>query len=135
MSNGLFAVDGVDIAGLVAEHLGPRVLEASLQTFTTGARDANKLTGGKARTPNPPVPARGFWKDYSPRQIDGQAVLKNDRKAIILGGTTPTPPLLVYNDEITMEGVTLYVVRVERRDPAGARFVYQCRDRRGPDGQ
>lgn len=132
MGNALFEIDGIDVAGLIAEHVGPRVLSASVVTFTTGARTPGELTKGRARTPNAPVTGRGFWEDYTPFQIDGQAVLLKDRKAVLIGDTFGGREF-GEDDQITMEGVTLKIVRLQGRDPAAATFVYQCRDLKGPD--
>lgn len=129
MGNGLFSVDGVDIAGLVAEHIGPRVLDATLTIFDQGARDPAKLTGGKARTPRPPQKCKGFWRSYSTRAIDGQIILTGDRRAVLIGDTNAAAiAALKPRDLIAMEGVTYAIVRLEKRDPAAATWTFQCRD-------
>lgn len=136
MSNGLFKVDGIDLPGVIAASLGPRGLEAVLTVYTIGARDSGNLSAGQAVTAADPAPkARGFWKEYRSYDIDGSKVLLGDRKAVLLGGSNPAViAALKVDDKITMEGVTLSIVRLEKRDPAAATYTFQCRDRSGPNG-
>lgn len=42
---------GIDIAGLVAQHIGPGVQSATLRKFTAGSYDANDPSAGLAQTP------------------------------------------------------------------------------------
>ena len=54
-----------------------------------------------------------------------------DRRAVLIGDTIPAGGHPEVDDAITIEGQTLYMVKLESRDPAAAVYVYQCRDR-GP---
>lgn len=133
MGNPLF---GVDIAGLVAKHVGPGVLEVLItRAASTGARQAGNLTGGKVKAAPQTWPCRGFWEDFTGLPPPGAMIEANDRKAVLIGDTIPPEALpLRLNDAITCEGLTLYLVKQLSRDPAAAHYVLQCRDRRGPDG-
>lgn len=131
MGNGLFAVDGIDVAALVAEHLGPRVLPCVLiKPGAPGVRDPAHPT--RAPEAGPPVnhTCRGFIEDFSSASIDGTLIKAGDRKVTILGATLKgvEPDAGVDRDRVTVEGKTWSIHRIVSRDPAGATFVLQVRD-------
>ncbi len=97
-------------------------------------RDPADPTAGKAASPTE-FKCRGIWEDYKPSEVDGTNILLNDRKALLIGDTIPTGGIPEKQDSISIEGQTLFVRRLEKRDPAAATFLYQCTDRKGPDGQ
>ena len=130
MGNPLF---GVDIAGIVADVIGPAVLDVTITRYVRGARDPNNLTAGVALTPVT-FACKGFWEDYSGLAPPGVTVEENDRKAVLIGDTIPDGGIPQRNDEITIEGATLFVAKLQSRDPAAAVYVFQCGDRRGSDG-
>ncbi len=130
MGNELF---GVDIAGLIADNIGPGVLECTITKKSYAPRDAANPTKGKTATPATHS-CRGFWEDYAPADIDGTNILLNDRKAVLIGDTIPDGAIPQKQDEITIEGKTLVVHRLQLRDPAAAVYIYQCRDRKGQNG-
>jgi len=132
---------GLNIAKVVAQAIGKDLLAATLTTYAPGARNPANLSAGRQ-----PViyagEARGYWEDFTPRQVDGERILSDDRKAVLLGGTIKGArpgnkggPIPQTDDVITMDGVSLRVVRRLSRDPAGATYTFQCRDTRGPDAQ
>jgi hypothetical protein len=131
MGNVIF---GVDIARIVAAAIGPGVLEATITNYQPGARNPANISAG---IPKVAVvhECRGFWEDYEPTDIDGRLILVNDRKAVLIGDTIPEGAIPGPGSAIMIEGQTLFVHRLESRDPAAAAFVFQCRDRAGPDGQ
>lgn len=131
MGNELF---GVDIAGIVADTLGEGLLDVVVTRYAEGARDANNLTGGRPKTPTTVEGIKGFWDDFTGTPPPGIELEVGDRKAVLIGDTIPAGGQPLKNDAITIEGVTLYMVQLASRDPAAAVYVYQCRDRRGPDG-
>lgn len=132
MGNDLF---DVDIAGLVAEHVGPGVLEAMITRTPKGARQVGNLTGGPVAGAPLSWQCRGFWEDFTGQPPPGVELELNDRKAVLIGDTIPAAALpLRADDAITIEGQTLYMVKLLARDPAAAVFILLCRDRRGPDG-
>lgn len=127
---------GIDIAGLVAKHIGPGVHDAVLSIFDPAAARAPgaKLTEGRQRVAVPHS-GKGFWEDYSPGQI-GEAVLGTDRKAVLIGDTFASGVVasLKKGDRISIKGADMMVWRLESRDPAGAVIKVQCRDQAGPNG-
>ena len=127
MGNRLF---GVDIAGIVAAKIGPGVLAATItRRASTGARQAGNLTGGLVKAGPQSWLCRGFWEDFTGTP-PGIELELNDRKAVLIGNTIPRDALpLQKNDEITIEGLTLFVVKQLSRDPAAAVFTLLCRDR------
>lgn len=131
MGNELF---GIDIAGIVAEEIGPGLLDVVFTNYQLGNRTAGDLSAGRAKTPTS-YSCKGFWESYPTRLIDGEIILQTDRRAVLIGDTMPAGVIPKEGTQITIEGKTLAVVRLESRDPAAAVYVFQCRDRRGPDGQ
>ena len=112
---------GIDIAGIVAQHIGPGVHDAVVSIIDPAAPRAPgaKLTEGRTRVPVLHE-GKGFWEDYSPGQI-GEQVLATDRKAVLIGDTFKTDLTKVKKgDRITIKGATMMVWRLESRDPAGA---------------
>lgn len=132
MSNGMFAVDGIDLPGLVAEHLGPRVLPCVLYKPTgTPERDPDDPTS----VPEPGAPVahgcRGWIEDFNPVVVDGTRIKAGDRKVILLGATiegSVEPEGGVGKDQVLVEGKRWNVHRVLSRDPAAATFTLQVRD-------
>lgn len=131
MGNILF---GVDIAALIADNIGPGVLDVAISKKASGARDPANPANGIPQTPSP-FACKGFWEDFAPADIDGSNILLNDRKAVLIGDTIPADGIPQKQDEITIEGRTLAVHRLILRDPAAAVYIFHCRDRKGPDGQ
>lgn len=117
---------GIDIAGIVNAELGPGLLPATLQVVTPGSRDPLNVTSGT----NPTVveySCRGVLEDYDDRQIDGELILRGDRKVLLLGksiggGAVEPKP----GDQVTIEGRTFSVIGVTR-DPAAATYTLQVR--------
>lgn len=130
MGNELF---GVDIAGIVADNMAGQLLPVTVTRQTPGARDPNNLTGGVPQTPATVTGIDGFWEDFTRDPGPGVEVQLGDRKAVLIGDTIPAGGHPLRGDAITIEGMTLYVVKLMSRDPAAAVYVYQCRDRRGTD--
>jgi hypothetical protein len=130
MGNGLFRVDGIDVAALVAQHLGPRVLPCVVvRPGPAGARDlANPTLAPQAGEPTR-YPCRGFIENVSVRMIDGALVQVGDRKITILGATLKTEPQTgIGKDLIEIEGGTWAALQVLSRDPAGATYSILGRD-------
>lgn len=127
---------GIDIAAIVAEHIGPGVHDAVLSIYDPAAPRAPgaPMTGGRPRVPSD-YACKGFWEDYSPGQVGGE-VLASDRKAVLIGDTIPAGAAgkLKRGDQISINGLQMMVWRMEGRDPAGAVIKVQCRDQAGPDG-
>lgn len=123
---------GVDIAGIIDDALSDGLPDVLIERYIAGAREPGKLTGGRATTPRT-AGCSGFWEDYTGLAPAGVTLELNDRKAVLIGDTIPADMIPMRNDALTIEGQTLYVVKLQSRDPAAAVYVYQCRDRRGPD--
>jgi hypothetical protein len=128
MGNELF---GVDIAGIVADALGDGLLDVTITRRTVGARQAGNLTGGPQPGPVETFDCAGFWEDFTGTPPPNVELELGDRKAVLIGDTIPAGALpLVLNDEITIEELTLYFVKVLSRDPAAAVYTLLCRARR-----
>lgn len=115
----------LNIPGIVGSLLGSRADVVTLTKITPGNRNPANLTGGtNASTTN--TVARGYVSDYTTSQVDGTLIAKGDRCVVIytstLRGVAPAP-----GDRITADNSSYVIVRVEDRDPAGARYVCQVR--------
>jgi len=122
---------GVDIAGIIAGVFGGNLLDVTITRRTRGARDPQALTAGRAVQPVVVEGITGFWDDYTGLPPAGIELKLGDRRAVLIGDTIPAGGHPEVDDAITIEGQTLYIVKLESRDPAAAVYVYQCRDR-GP---
>lgn len=132
MGNDLF---GVDIAGIIADTVAPGLLDVTVTRYAAGTRDPADLTGGKPKTPATVTGIKGIWEDLPTMPPAGVEFELNDRIALLIGDTIPAGGLPLRNDAIEIEGLTLYMFKLLKRDPAAAAYRYLCRDRRGPDGE
>lgn len=121
MGNPLF---GVNISKLVADNIGPGVLDATLTVYTPGTRSADPTAG---RQPTSVAHAcKGFIDSKGRENIGGTLVKDGDVVIVLLGDTIDggnTPPTL--NDQVTIEGKTYRVAALDR-DPAGATYTLLC---------
>lgn len=124
---------GVDIAGIIADAIGPGVLDVTItRAAGTGTRNPADLTGGLIKAEPASWGCKGFWEDFTGQPPPGVEIELNDRKAVLIGDTIPAAALpLKLDDAITCEGKTLFMVKVLSRDPAAAVFTLLCRDRKG----
>jgi hypothetical protein len=125
---------GVDISGILADATDGQLFDVTVTRYVAGEREAGNLTGGRAKVPQTVTGIQGFWEDFTGQPPPGIEVELNDRKACLIGDTIPVGGQPMKNDAIEIEGQTLFMVQLMSRDPASALYVYQCRDRRGPDG-
>lgn len=116
---------GVDLAGLIEEHLGDLVFDQTLIVVTSKRDPANSTKTLKSETP---YPCKGFVDVFADRLIDGTAIKYTDRKIVILGNTIPASIEPKGGDKIIAEGKTFTITDDGvRRDPAGA--TYECHSR------
>lgn len=128
MGNELF---GLDIAGIVADAMGDKLLPVTITRRPAGARQPGNLTGGPQFGAPQLFTCAGFWEDFTRTPPPNVELQLGDRKAVLLGDTVPAEALpFVVNDEITIEGPTLYFVQILSRDPAAAVYTLLCRARR-----
>lgn len=131
MGNGLFDNYGVDIAGLVHEHLSPGLLPVTLQKWGAQgtSRVEGELTKPPARAADSTHTARGIISDFTPVEFSSSQLLQAGDRKVMLVGDSITPPVEPgTGDTVQIEGVTYRVARVLKRDPAAATFVLQVRD-------
>lgn len=129
---------GVDIAGIVADALGDGLPEALVMKGTGPAdgeprRDPNNLSGGLVRGNPIPFRGSGFWEDYTGMAPPAADIKLFDRRAVLIGDTFKGDWIPGAGDNITIDGETRFVVRLEKLDPARAVYAFQCRDHRGDD--
>lgn len=123
---------GINLSGLIAEHVAPGLHPATLIVNTIGDRASGKLSEGRQVTPTTYTGARGIWEDVAPNLVDDSKIFVTDRVALLIGDTQPMIASLKTNDKISIEGIELFVIRLLKRDPAAATYQYLCRDRRAP---
>lgn len=123
MGNNLF---GANISGKIAKAFGNKLLTGTITQFTPGTRTTTDRAGGTN-----PVPStctfKGMFEQYLEQDIDGERVLANDRKVMILGDTLRAGVVPGGGDEIKLEGDTVKVIRLVERDPDAATYVVQVR--------
>jgi len=113
---------GVNISGLINQHIGPGVNDCTLTKVTPGARTAGQLTGGTNPTSTTHA-AKGFLDNLDKNRLEGSLVEDGDVLIgivgdSIVGGEVPRP-----GDRVTILGNTYNVIQVEV-DPAQA--LYEC---------
>lgn len=132
MGNGLFENYGVDIAGLVNEHLSPGLLPVTLKkwgTQSSGTRPPGELTKPPSRAADSTHTAKGMISDFTPIEFQTSQLLEaGDRKVLLVAESITSPAEPGSGDVVTIEGGTYRVARVLKRDPAGATYVLQVRD-------
>lgn len=118
---------GIDIAGIVNDSIqGAGGLRPAVLTKATyGARTAGSLSGGKAKTTKD-YAASGLIEDYRDDQIDGEVIVRGDRKVMLLGASIEGGVIPAVGDEVTIEGASYRVEHVTR-DPAAATYSLQAR--------
>lgn len=117
---------GIDIAGIIAQEVGPGVLPATLIVVTPGTRLLGNPTGGTQPTRTSIPGGRGLIDDYTDDQIDGTLVQEGDRIVTLIANTFPGLPVPKPNDEVTIENGTYKIIRV-KRDTAAATYTCQVR--------
>jgi hypothetical protein len=131
MGNGLFDNYGVDIAGLVNEHLSPGLLPAVLTKVgdVSGSKTAGELTKPLPRASSTTHTARGMISDFDPNEFSSSQLLEaGDRKVLLVAESITPTAEPEGGDTIQIEGATYRIARVLKRDPAGATYVLQVRD-------
>lgn len=113
---------GVDIAKLVNDNLGSLLLDAQLRREIKSPRGDSELTAGQRRS-HVSYPCKGFIDSYSDEEQE--LIGKGIRKVTLLGGSLPDGVVPQSDDEILIEGRTLTILGIPRRDPAAA--TYECR--------
>lgn len=116
---------GVDIAQIIADSIGPGVLDAVLIKRTSGARTPGQLTGGTNPT-TVSYPCKGFIDKQDRRNRDGELIHDGNVTILLIGKTIDngnTAPIM--DDQVTIEGVTYLVTQVDR-DPAAATYSLLC---------
>ena len=101
------AFDPYTLRQMISEH----GMALTLRKRAAGAYD-NDL--GSVTTTNTDYAVRGYFYDYTPDMVDGQSILKGDRRVVLdsrltNGSTTPEPDA---TDQILGLGDTVDIVKV-----------------------
>lgn len=127
MSRDIFSVDGVDVAKLVADNLGPRLLPATLVVDVDAARDPDEPTRTLTSTPREHA-CRGMLEERADRELPGEnRVLVGGLRVLLLGATLPAGVEPRPGNRIKIEGREFEIGGPDAidRDPASA--TYTCR--------
>ncbi len=113
---------GVNIAQILAQQLGPQLLDCDLIVVTDGTRDLNN--------PSAPIPktevmhkGKGITDGYCDFNVKGSISQESDRQVLILAATFSQSPVPKNGDKITIEGETLTISGKVIRDAAGATYL------------
>lgn len=121
---------GVNIAGILKKELAPGLLPGKLiyPGQSPGVRDPDDPTAGLLSPSVGTSTFRGIANSYTDKEIDGELVLKEDRKFLIISESLQPPILPVTGMRIELQDTpgTWIIVRVTR-DPASATYVCQAR--------
>lgn len=120
MGNPLF---GIDISGLINEHVGPGVLDATLTVVTPGTVSPSDYTAGTNPT-STSYAGKGFI-DSKRLSSPGAEIIDDGSVFIVLiGDSFAAVPRT--GDKITIEGTTYRIEDLDR-DPAAA--TYTCKSK------
>lgn len=116
---------GLDIAGIINDSISSAggVLDLTLIKTVQGVRKANPTEGYETTVTS--HPCNGF-KDEKKAGRKGQTMTKQEESiVVILGDSLPAGTIPEQGDQITIEGETLRIDEIPKRDPAAA--TYSCR--------
>lgn len=118
------AFDPFTLRQLIKEHGMP----LTLRKRAAGAYDTNS---GTVTTTNTDYAVRGYFYDYTPDMVDGQSILRGDRRVVLdylltNGSTTPEPDA---TDQIIGLGDTVDIVKVMEIKSGTATVCYMLQVR------
>jgi hypothetical protein len=114
---------GIDIAGIMYQQMGAKLLPVTLRQPVTAARDPLNPSAGPTIT-HTLHRSRGFVDKKSEKYFPKTLITTADKVVAVFGKPLVTDPLPGW--EVVAEGETLTVVQVER-DPARAMFLLLAR--------
>lgn len=121
---------GIDIAAILHKELSPGLLKGRLIAADPAfsSRDPDDPTNGIQHNSVGSTAFRGLMQSYTDKEIDGELVLKEDRKILIIANSFAYPIIPDTGMKIELEGTpgTWIIVRVTR-DPASATYLCQAR--------
>lgn len=121
---------GVNIAAILNKELAPGLLPGRLIYGDAAqfVRDPDDPTAGLVSSVSSTSTFRGIANTYTDKEIDGELVLKEDRKFLIIAESISPAITPVTGMKIELDDTpgTWFIVRVTR-DPASATYVCQGR--------
>lgn len=120
----LMAFDPYTLRQLIKEH----GIVLTLRKRAAGAYDNDT---GTVTTTNTDYAVRGYFYDYTPDMVDGQSILRGDRRVVldsvlVSGTSTPEPDA---TDQIIGLGDTVNIVKVMEIKSGSATMCYQLQVR------
>jgi len=118
------AFDPYTLRQLIKEH----GMALTLRKRAAGAYNDDT---GSVTTTNTDYAVRGYFYDYTPDMVDGQSILRGDRRVVldsvlIAGTATPEPDA---TDQIIGLGDTVNIVKVMEIKSGSATMCYQLQVR------
>lgn len=126
MGNPLF---GVDISGLIKQHVGSGVLDATLTKSTPGTRTAGDLGAGTNPTTTN-YPCKGFIDKQKRKHVEGGLEDDGTVTIVLIGDTIDNGNQAAEpGDSVTIEGSTYQIAddATVDRDPAAATYTFTAR--------
>jgi hypothetical protein len=119
---------GVNIAALLNKELAPGLLRGRVIYDQGVVRDSSDPTAGLFASSTSVATYRGIANTYTDKEIDGELVLKEDRKFLIIAESLRPAIVPVTGMKIELDETpgTWFIVRVTR-DPASATYICQSR--------
>ena len=119
---------GIDIAGLVNEHVSSGLLPTLVQFKELEAVDPDNPLRNRVKVLNAGLNGRGVVETYKAYDIDGTIIKAGDRRVLLIVKSFPLNMPVPYTGcRITIEGESLTIVGDVKRDPAGATYTCQVR--------
>jgi len=118
---------GVDISGLVHQHISPGIPKAKLIKVSRKPNPA-KLTG-KPLITEEKHDCSGFAESFKQRELTSD-ILVSDRKIILIGDSLPSGVTPDKDDSVFIESEnkTFNVLEILDRDPASATWTLHGRE-------
>ena len=101
MGNKLF---GINVSGLINQHVGPGVLLGVLRKFPKSSTQKSSVLAPPPLADPVPHNFRGFVEtfDIDTDTVNGTPIQEDDRQIIIIGDSLPAGVVPVKNDEICL---------------------------------
>ena len=121
--NNLF---GVDIAGLINQHVSVGVLDLTLRRFTNQPR--GDILDAPISVPTN-YSGKGFIEMFANDldSVNGNQIQEGDRQIILIGNSIEGGAIPKRHDEVDIEGDTYKVLSLIDRDPDKATYTVHAR--------
>lgn len=120
MGNPLF---GIDVAGLVNQHIAPGLNPLVLHVLREGTDSDSNDPTGPTTSSFTNRNGRGLLSSYRATEVDGKRIQSGDVRIIIIGDSLPRGIVPQVDSEVTIRGSRYRLKEPIDRDPADATYV------------